>query len=102
MRSSPRKRGPIFQSRWLWVPSISAFTRFFDALCAGTTALIRRIWRDARSLARSRAALDQLDDGEGVVVGAADRGLRPRRDLRDLALARHRAKLRPRTRRQAH
>src|SRR5262249_56274090 len=37
--SSPRTRGPIFQSRWLWVPSISAFTRGFDALCAGTTVV---------------------------------------------------------------
>src|SRR5215472_16761488 len=36
--SSPRKRGPIFQRRWLWVPDISAFTRVFNALCAGTTA----------------------------------------------------------------
>src|SRR5262249_8054580 len=30
-------RGPIFQRWWLWVPSISASTRVFDALCAGTT-----------------------------------------------------------------
>jgi hypothetical protein len=37
IKSSPRKRGPIFQRRWSWVPSISAFTRVFDALCAGTT-----------------------------------------------------------------
>jgi cytochrome c5 len=30
IRSSPQKRGPRF-----WIPSISAFTRVFDALCAG-------------------------------------------------------------------
>src|SRR5215475_7929496 len=68
---------------------------------AGMTAQ-NRATRDARPLARSRAALDQLDDREGVVVGRADRGLRPRRRLRDLALARHRASLRRRARGQAH
>src|SRR6516162_2671994 len=31
-RSSPRKRGPRAKD---WIPSISAFTRVFDALCAG-------------------------------------------------------------------
>src|SRR5262249_374760 len=37
LRSSPRKRGPRSRvvSRRLWIPSISAFTRVFDALCAG-------------------------------------------------------------------
>src|SRR6516162_9174119 len=58
--------------------------------------------RDAGPVARSRAALDQLDDGEGVVARPARRGLRPRRPLRDLALARHRAGVRPRARGQAH
>src|SRR5262249_325772 len=33
--SSPRKRRPIFQSRWLWVPSISAFTRVFRRAMRG-------------------------------------------------------------------
>src|SRR5262245_39219896 len=31
-RSSPRKRGPSARP---WIPAISAFTRVFDALCAG-------------------------------------------------------------------
>ena len=46
----PRRRGPIFQRRRLWVPSISAFTRVHspsktvvnalnDALYAGTTSV---------------------------------------------------------------
>src|SRR5262249_33695313 len=37
IRSSPRKRGPRSRiaSRRLWIPGISAFTRVFDALCAG-------------------------------------------------------------------
>src|SRR5215472_1624291 len=56
--SSPRKRGPIFQRRWLWVPSISAFTRVFDALCAGTTAC---------ELVRTRSARP----GEGDFVEGA-------------------------------
>src|SRR5215831_16783185 len=33
--SSPRKRGPIFQRRWLWVPGISAFTRVFRRAMRG-------------------------------------------------------------------
>src|SRR5262249_40275835 len=33
--SSPRRRGPIFQSRWLWVPA-----------CAGTTGRGRQVWAD--------------------------------------------------------
>src|SRR5262249_62419549 len=36
--SPPRRRGPIPTASGIWVPSISAFTRVFDALCAGTTA----------------------------------------------------------------
>src|SRR4029453_4620378 len=38
--SSPRKRGPIITVSGIWVPRISAFTRVFAALCAGTTACI--------------------------------------------------------------
>jgi hypothetical protein len=26
--SSPRKRGPIFQNRWLWVPAFAGTTVF--------------------------------------------------------------------------
>ena len=48
------------------------------------------------------AALDQFDDGEAVVAGATRRRLRPRRHFRDLALARHRAGLRPRARGKTH
>src|SRR5215472_629424 len=35
IRSSPRKRGPRAADRGPWIPAISAFTRVFDALCAG-------------------------------------------------------------------
>src|SRR5215471_12974136 len=35
IRSSPRKRGP----RAVWIPAISAFTRVFDALCAGMSGV---------------------------------------------------------------
>ena len=31
----PRRRGPIFQRRRLWVPSISAFTRVFRRAMRG-------------------------------------------------------------------
>src|SRR5262249_61734461 len=33
----PRKRGPRATGCSPWLPAISAFTRVFDALCAGTT-----------------------------------------------------------------
>src|SRR4029450_264993 len=39
--SSSRKRGPITTASGIWVPGMSAFTRVFDALCAGTTATIQ-------------------------------------------------------------
>src|SRR5262249_14447917 len=38
--SSSRKRGPIITSSGIWIPSTSAFTRVFDALCAGMTAMV--------------------------------------------------------------
>src|SRR5262249_8648000 len=34
-RSSPRKRGSRVSSAIDWIPGMSAFTRVFDALCAG-------------------------------------------------------------------
>src|SRR5258707_884266 len=68
MRSSPRKRGPIFQSRWLWVPSISAFTRVFDALCAGTTALNSRRAVDEAAAIGAKCLV--------LVVGALPKGSR--------------------------
>src|SRR5262249_61657854 len=37
LRSSARKRGPRAADCGLWAPSISAFTRVFDALCAGVS-----------------------------------------------------------------
>src|SRR5262249_61873174 len=37
MRSCPRKRASITTASGIWVPSISAVTRVFYALCAGTT-----------------------------------------------------------------
>jgi putative tryptophan/tyrosine transport system substrate-binding protein len=42
LRSSPRKRGPRVTERGLWIPSISASTRVFDALCAGMNGMGRR------------------------------------------------------------
>jgi hypothetical protein len=45
VRSSPRERGPRAKD-WLeasasWIPGISAFTRVFDALCAGMSGGLR-------------------------------------------------------------
>src|SRR5262245_37751920 len=42
VRSSPRKRGPRATERGLWIPSISASTRVYDALCAGMNGMERR------------------------------------------------------------
>jgi putative tryptophan/tyrosine transport system substrate-binding protein len=42
LRSSPRKRGPRATERGSWIPSISASTRVFDALCAGMNGMERR------------------------------------------------------------
>jgi hypothetical protein len=42
VRSSPRKRGPRAADRGPWIPSISASTRVFDALCAGMSGVGRR------------------------------------------------------------
>jgi putative tryptophan/tyrosine transport system substrate-binding protein len=41
-RSSPRRRGPRATERGPWIPSRSAFTRVFDALCAATNGIARR------------------------------------------------------------
>src|SRR6266511_2696474 len=76
--SSPPKRGPIFQSRWSWVPGMSAFTRVFDALCAGTTADNLRAL-DACALGLG-AALDQCRAGL-VILERARVGHREHRDL---------------------
>src|SRR5262245_16064618 len=60
IRSSPRKRGPSFS----WIPAISAFTRVFDALCAGmngSEALRRALLR--RALAQDVPELG-LERGE--------------------------------------
>src|SRR6516165_3471678 len=38
-RSSPRKRGPRSRP---WIPAISAFTRVFNALCAGMSGVLLR------------------------------------------------------------
>jgi ABC transporter substrate binding protein len=42
LRSSPRKREPRATERGPWIPSISAFTRVFDAPCAGMNGMERR------------------------------------------------------------
>jgi ABC transporter substrate binding protein len=42
LRSSPRKRGPRATECGPWIPSISASTRVFDALCAGMNGVGRR------------------------------------------------------------
>src|SRR6516162_9802368 len=86
-RSSPRKRGPSRS----WIPAISAFTRVFDALCAGmsgislgqTTETIPRptslrvaiAHRAPEPLRRGRH-LDVADAevGEGVNQRIGDRG----------------------------
>src|SRR5215510_10351958 len=39
-RSSPRKRGPRLMDCGPWIPAISAFTRVFDALCAGMSGIL--------------------------------------------------------------
>src|SRR5262245_44825750 len=50
VRSSPRKRGSSVTDCGPWIPAISAFTRVFDALCAGmngSEALRRALFRRA-------------------------------------------------------
>src|SRR5258708_15674413 len=71
--SSPRKRGPIFQSRWLWVPAF-----------AGTTGgnLIsrhRRLPCDGGD--RNRAAVEPQRQTEGRAAAAQEGGKRRGHDV---------------------
>src|SRR5262249_54458317 len=50
LTSSPRKRGPIFQSWWLWVPNISAFTRVHSPSKTRVNALNDTVWAGRKVL----------------------------------------------------
>src|SRR5262249_17053801 len=51
LASSPRKRGPIFQRRWLWVPA-----------CAGTTTFEQNLLRRAAAFAHRCAGVPEHAD----------------------------------------
>src|SRR6516164_4861395 len=65
MQSSPRKRGPIFQRRWLWVPACAGTTAnelisriSVDGSCWVQPALLFHLQRQPHRLPGSRRALD--------------------------------------------
>src|ERR1700746_2472274 len=69
MLSYPRKRGPITAASGIWVASISAFTRVFDALCAGTTSALRKPPRSlSESLLERSPRLHPRERGTGGVA----------------------------------
>src|SRR5215472_2033822 len=78
LRSSPRKRGPRATDRGPWMPSISAFTRVFDALCAGMSGVFgARLAGVAWTEGRGCRAAHSVRELECDHAGDDERGAEP-------------------------
>src|SRR5215475_5676099 len=86
LRSSPRKRGPRATDRGPWMPSISAFTRVFDALCAGMSGVFgARLAGVAWTEGRGCRAAHSVRELERDHAGDDERGAEPAPQARGVA-----------------
>src|ERR671937_2084311 len=89
--SSPRKRGPIFQRRWLWVPAFAgttiyeliqtryrgrALTRISLRSTRAMTSLIPRVSRRARERDRVAHIGQARDVGKRALEAEPEAGMR--------------------------